>query len=255
MPVVAGISAFRDGMAAHVDEYVLIGGGACSLLLEEAGFPFRLTNDLDIVILTDKCDASFAQDFWAFIKRGKYVAGRRAEGRCSYYRFTLPNDSPLLGMFPSEIELFARRPDFELMDESSYLAPLPFDEAISSLSAIILDDGYYEFIRDNITTIDGVPVVTALSIIPLKMRAHIDNNRLHDEGVSINQKNRRKHRSDVCTLTTLLPRESRLKLEGIIREDAMAFFDDLRAYGEQSTDRKLRGKVLDALELLQQVYL
>ena len=36
MPVVAGIDAFRDALAGFEDKYVLIGGGACSLLFEEA---------------------------------------------------------------------------------------------------------------------------------------------------------------------------------------------------------------------------
>lgn len=34
MPIVAGIDAFRDAMAGFEDKYVLIGGGACSLLFE-----------------------------------------------------------------------------------------------------------------------------------------------------------------------------------------------------------------------------
>lgn len=74
MPVVTGIERFRDAMAAHDDEYVLIGGGACSLLFDDAGMPFRATKDLDIVILTEADGGSaFARDFWAFIQSGGYM--------------------------------------------------------------------------------------------------------------------------------------------------------------------------------------
>ena len=58
-----------------------------------------------------------------------------------------------------------------LEDETSEVAPLSFDGAVSSLSAIILDDGYYEFIRDNATNVEGITLLDALHIIPLKMRA------------------------------------------------------------------------------------
>ena len=51
MPVVAGIDAFRDALAGFEDKYVLIGGGACSLLFEETPQGFRITKDLDVVIL------------------------------------------------------------------------------------------------------------------------------------------------------------------------------------------------------------
>ncbi|WP_268878517.1 hypothetical protein [Enorma shizhengliae] len=40
MPTVNGIEAFRDAMASHNDEYVLIGGGACSILFDAVGDSF-----------------------------------------------------------------------------------------------------------------------------------------------------------------------------------------------------------------------
>ena len=61
MPVVAGIDAFRDAMAGFEDKYVLIGGGACSLLFEGTPQEFRLTKDLDIVILAASDDVEFGK--------------------------------------------------------------------------------------------------------------------------------------------------------------------------------------------------
>ena len=37
MPRVTGIDSFREAMAGHEGEYVLIGGGACSMLFDEVG--------------------------------------------------------------------------------------------------------------------------------------------------------------------------------------------------------------------------
>ena len=255
MSVVAGLDKFREAMSGHEGSYVLIGGGACSILFDEAGADFRLTKDLDIVVIVDECGPSFARAVWAFVRSGGYEAGKRKNGGCSYHRFTLPAESPLAGEYPGEIELFARHPDFELEDETSWIAPLPFDSTVSSLSAIILDDGYYEFIKSNAVVVNGVSILSALRIIPLKMRAHIDNKRLHDEGVPISEKVLRKHRSDVFELSRLLALDSRLPLSGGIREDAEAFLEDFEGYAARETNRKKKMALEDALDFLRRVYL
>lgn len=255
MPAVAGIEKFKEAMAGHKGEYVLIGGGACSILFDEAGMDFRQTKDLDVVVLVDNVGPSLGRSIWDFVREGGYEAGKRREGGCTYYRFTLPSGSPNAGTFPSEIELFARHPDFVLENEGSHVAPLPFDDTVSSLSAIILDDGYYEFIKANLTSINEVSTLSALCIIPLKMRAHVDNRRLHDKGVRISQKVLKKHRADVVDLAGLLPDSARLELDGQLREDAEAFFEDFAEYASCETNRKRRAMLEDTLGFLRRVYL
>ncbi|WP_304425868.1 hypothetical protein [uncultured Adlercreutzia sp.] len=255
MSRVLGVDRFASAMSSHAGEYVLIGGGACSILFDRAGQSFRATDDLDIVILTDKCDPSFARDFWSFVSAGSYRCGKRDEGRCSYYRFRLPQDSEVRFSLPAQIELFARHPDFILEDESSEIAPLPFDETVSSLSAIILDDGYYEFIRDNVVPVDGVPILSAIHIIPLKMRAHVDINDKYEQGRHCNERDLRKHRRDVAQLSGLLTQTSRLMLGGQMREDAERFFVDFERYALKETNRKKRAVLQEDLKLLRSVYL
>lgn len=255
MSAVAGIEKFKEAMSGHEGEYVLIGGGACSILFDEAGANFRLTKDLDVVVLVDDAGPSFGRAIWDFVCDGGYKAGKRKEGGCSYYRFILPEDSPNTGIFPSEIELFARHPDFILGDEDSHVAPLPFDGVVSSLSAIILDDGYYEFIRRNAVSVNGVSVLSALHIIPLKMRAHVDNWHLHEEGVRVSEKTLKKHRSDVAKLAGLLPANAKLTLDGQLRADAEAFFIDFEAYVARETNRKERLALTETLAFLRGVYL
>lgn len=257
MPVIAGIEKFSRAMAAHSDGYVLIGGAACSVLFDRAGLDFRLTKDLDIVVIADRADYEFARDLWGFIKEGGYEAGVRREGECTYYRFQLAEDSPNRFEYPGQIELFARRPDFDLSDKGTPIAPLPFDGAVSSLSAIILDDEYYEFIRDGAISVDGLATLDALHIIPLKMRAHVDLNRKHEAGApdGVNSKNLRKHRADVAELSKLLTGADRLALEGEMRTDAEAFFDDFAAYAARQTNCKIASVLSAELEFLKRVYL
>lgn len=89
MSTVNGLDAFANAMLEHAGEYVLIGGSACSILFALEGRPFRATKDLDIVILTDAGPSGFARDFWNFIKRNGYNSWKRADGTCSYYRFSM----------------------------------------------------------------------------------------------------------------------------------------------------------------------
>lgn len=255
MPTVNGIEAFRDAMANHDDEYVLIGGGACSILFDAVGDSFRMTKDLDIIVLTDvRGGSEFASDLWAFVKQNGYECWKQADGACAYYRFNLPQDSPRLLQVPEQIELFARHPDFALEDEDSVIAPLHFDEGISSLSAIILDDGYYEFIRSHVTVVGGVPLLMPLHIIPLKMRAHIDLNQKHQDGYHVNEKDLTKHRKDVADLSRLLAPDDVLPLQGQMREDAEIFLVDFEQYAERETSRKKRRQLEKALETLRGTY-
>lgn len=51
--MVTGLDVFRDHFKDYQGAYVLIGGVACYLVMEEAGVDFRATKDLDIVLCAD----------------------------------------------------------------------------------------------------------------------------------------------------------------------------------------------------------
>ena len=50
MPVVPGMEALRDAMVGFEDRYLLIGGGACTLLFEGTPHEFRPPRDLDVIL-------------------------------------------------------------------------------------------------------------------------------------------------------------------------------------------------------------
>ena len=56
--MVKGLDCFRDHFNAYNDRYVLIGGAACSLAMDNAGLAFRATRDLDIVLCVEALDTS-----------------------------------------------------------------------------------------------------------------------------------------------------------------------------------------------------
>jgi len=85
--VVRGLNVFRSWFAAHADEFVLIGGTAATLALEEAGLEFRATKDLDIVLHVEALTPRFGEAFWRFIDAGGYEIHQAADtGRPVFYR-------------------------------------------------------------------------------------------------------------------------------------------------------------------------
>src|SRR5690606_25556604 len=80
--------------------------------------------------------SEFVQVFWQFIKDGNYQRREHSADDRKYYRFMDPEDRE----FPQQIELFSRNPDLLDLDPESHLTPIPVDDDLSSLSAILLDE-------------------------------------------------------------------------------------------------------------------
>ena len=73
--MVRGLDVFRRRFAGLEDRYVLIGGTAVDIAMDDAGLPFRATKDLDIVLHVESLDVEFARLFWAVpcIRRSRIV--------------------------------------------------------------------------------------------------------------------------------------------------------------------------------------
>lgn len=48
--MVTGLESFRRWFAEYTDQYTIIGGTACDLLMSEDGLDFRATRDIDMVM-------------------------------------------------------------------------------------------------------------------------------------------------------------------------------------------------------------
>ena len=88
--MVRGLERFRDAFAAHTHQYAVIGGTACDLLLAQVDLPFRATKDLDIVLMSEILDTSFARTFWEFVRAGQYRVAESTDGTPKFYRFSAP---------------------------------------------------------------------------------------------------------------------------------------------------------------------
>lgn len=108
------------------------------------------------------------------------------------------------------------------------MTPIPIDEEVSSLSAILLDDDYYNYILQNRVILDGLSIVSSECVIPLKAKAWLDLNRRKSEGEEISEKNIRKHRNDVFRMFQLLTSESKVHLPDSIKNDLRRFVDQTK---------------------------
>ena len=239
--MVRGMEVFREHFADFADCYVLIGGAACDLLMEEAGLLFRVTKDLDIVLSLEFIDGSFVSSFWEFVRRGRYQLHQTSKGRRHYYRFTKPEGSD----YPYMLELFSRKPDALELKGSSNLTPITVDEEVSSLSAILMDESYYSFLHLGRRVINNITVADSDHLIALKARAWLDLTRRKQAGQNIDSKSILKHKNDVFRLYQLLDPGSKRDYPQSIRNDVQTFLEaleresiDLKNLGIRRTDLK-----------------
>jgi hypothetical protein len=96
--MVRGLDVFKAHFSSYVDQYLLIGGTACEVVMSEVGLDFRATKDLDIVLCIEAIDSAFVRAFWEFVRAGGYHQQEGDSDRRQYYRFRHPTapDFPLL---------------------------------------------------------------------------------------------------------------------------------------------------------------
>lgn len=217
--MVIGLQYFLTYFAGFEDCFILIGGTACDLWMGERGLVFRATKDLDMVLVADALRPEFFVRFWEFIREGEYASHQQSEVRPSFYRFTRPGNTA----HPQMIELFTRN----LLDIPTgvHLTPIPAGEAASSLSAILLDQDYYDSIVSMRITIDGVPTIPVQCLIPLKAVAFLDLMRRKAGGETIDSRQLKKHRNDVFRLYLTLAPVDRFELRTQLRDDLRRFLD------------------------------
>ena len=101
--MVNGIDIFREHFNHFKEQYTVIGGFACDLLMNDAGLDFRQTVDIDMVLIVEALTTDFAKAFWAFIEAGGYQARQRSNGQPEFYRFVDPTNPA----YPKMIEVLS----------------------------------------------------------------------------------------------------------------------------------------------------
>lgn len=206
--MVRGLDIFKKYFEQYPDNYVIIGGTACDIIIEEAGFVPRATKDFDIILVVEALSSDFVKRFWQFIQDGDYGDQERSNDKREYYRFKKPKNPD----FPHQIELFSRTPDVIVLDGESHLTPIPVDDDLSSLSAILLDEDYYNYMIEHSKGDSGVHYANIEALICLKAKAFLEIKERIENGSNEDSKQLKKHKADVFRLAVLLTPDSLYKL-------------------------------------------
>lgn len=241
--MVKGLDIFRVHFQNFADRYVLIGGTACDIAMASVGLPFRATKDLDIVLCAEALDAAFVQAFWAFVRAGNYQAQEKSTGQKLFYRFHKPTSEN----YPFMLELFSRQPDMLQIAEGSHLTPLPMEQDVSSLSAILMDIDYYSFVKAGRQEVNGLSAVGAMHLVPLKARAWLDLTRRQSNGERIDSKAIKKHKNDIFRLFQILDPAIAPAAPDAVKKDLRDFITRIRGENVDLKALGFRGGTRDSV--------
>lgn len=248
--MVRGFDVFREHFRGYEDCYIIIGGTACDILMTEAALDFRATKDIDMILLIENRFEEFGQVFWEFIRQGQYKCGLKSSEEPHFYRFTEPQPG-----FPFMIELFSRRPDFQMEHMDVHLTPLPISDEVSSLSAIMLDNDYYNLMLTGRKSVDGVSVLGAEYLIVFKMKAFLDLRQKKADGLHVNARDLKRHRNDVFRLFAIVDPTQRITLPEKVQEEMGKFLKIVTEQPVKLRDLGLDGFALEeVLDGIQRIY-
>ena len=223
--MIKGLDHFRNYFAGNSEDFVVIGGVAAHEIMGNAGLDFRATKDIDLVIIARPATV-FCQKLVAYIETGQYRMRHSKEGRPTYYRFLKPTQPE----YPAQIEIFSRRPDDLTLENGQHIVPIAETPPGADLSAILLEDDYFDLIKNSIQSIQGLPIASTEAVIAIKSRAFndmTDRKALGDASVSNDEI--KKHRNDILRLSQALTQTGKIKLTGLPRTHMTKFLDDFAA--------------------------
>lgn len=203
-----GLDKFREAFAEYSDNYVVIGGAACDITMTNTVVRPRATHDIDMIVIVENMTEAFTNRFWQFVREAGYrPEKRRTEDgeppKYELYRFLGGKEG-----YPEMIELLSRHPDVLGEPKGLVIEPIPIDEDVSSLSAIIMDDEYYHFTISHSQLTDGIRHANSAALIALKARAYLNLMADKRNGKHVNTKDIKKHRSDILKNVVIMTEDN-----------------------------------------------
>ena len=217
--MVVGLDTFSSHFKDFQDSYIIIGGTACDIIIEEAGFTPRATDDIDIILIVEALSPEFVTKFWEFIRLGQYVIQQKNEEERNCYRFAIPANPD----YPKQLELFCKEPDVIDVNQGAHLTPIPVEEGLSSMSAILLDENYYNYTLQNSEVKEGVHYATPHTLICLKAFAFLNNTQRKAAGQNVRTVDIKKHKNDVFRMVMMLTENDCFVLPDTIKADMQKF--------------------------------
>ena len=223
--MVEEIKKFSSYFKEFNDRYVLIGGAACFLVLNEVGLEYREIKDIDVVLCLEEMNTEFAETFYDFFKFGRLKKTQMSREKELFYRFYYTEDEE----FPYLFELFSSIPNVLMTFDGIHLNPVLVGEEQYNLSSVQIEEGYYNFIHSSKIYIDDIPTIPQETIIPLKAKALLDLINRRDADETVDCDDIIKHKNDIFRLLQIIDPDTRVALPDVIKGDIKQFLELLKA--------------------------
>lgn len=245
---VKGLEIFKEYFSDFKENYIIIGGTACSIILRDANIPPRATKDIDMILVVEQMTPEFGRQFWRFIKDGNYTTRERKRDRDKepapeLFRFSQPKKEG----FPYQIELLSKYPDILGVPTDFHLTPIPIGGNVSSLSAILMDEEFYHFALAHSITEDTLHVADTIGLMCLKMKAYLN---LSSQEPPAHYSDIRKHMSDVFKLMVSGSIMEPVALSENIKKDVALFIEKMEIL---MPNQSLQGSLQRNEEFIRQV--
>jgi hypothetical protein len=256
--MVKGLKKFKEHFAGFEDNYVIIGGTACDIVLRDTDMRPRATDDIDMILVVEKITPEFGQRFWDFIASGEYTTRERKredkESATELFRFINPK-----GGFPVQIELLSRFPGILGEPTGFYLTPIPVGDDIPSLSAILLDEEYYDQTIENSIIEDDVRIANPLSLLCLKVKAFLNLTEEKKTNPNVRSGDIKKHRDDVFRLLAMrIDPFTPIELSATIKSELATFIsmieDSLPNQSLQDSLRRTDSDIRGFLDIMKEIF-
>ena len=221
-----GLEKFKEYMSGFRSHYVVIGGLATVLTLEDRNLPARATKDVDMIIICQPEAQQYMKRFWEFIKAGGYKLWKPDDEEGThpcFYRFVKPEDRA----FPAQIELFSKVPEYVEVPVDVHIVHIPMEGYTSSFSAIIMDEAYYDFAIEHSEIVGDIRILKPEALIVLKAVAYNENLRRKEAGANVDQRDIDKHKKDVYRLAYVFDGSERFEVNETIKAQMKAFISEV----------------------------
>jgi hypothetical protein len=140
------------------------------------------------------------------------------------------------------------------IEQDAVLTPIHIDDSVSSLSAILLNDEYYELLLAGRDVIEGISVLKPSCLIPFKAKAWLDLNEKLNRGEHVDSRDIKKHRNDIIRMSAELVLEP-CNLSETVKKDMSTFVQKLHITDAELKNLKIVGvHEADIVSLLQTIY-
>lgn len=248
--MIQGITNFTKYFKEYENDYVVIGGLATAMVMNDLGFTARATKDIDLVVIA-KDNEEFIKRLLSFIDMAGYKTKQKTihDTKHNLFRFLDSDDKE----YPEQIELFAIHTSDSQIVKDSHIIPIQTPEYYDYLSAILLDTDYFNLLKQHTTNIEGLHVATPEVLIPLKIHAYLNLTKSQSQ-------DSKKHLTDIVKLITLLDEEESIILTAKPKNDFLEFLPVFEELDENRIKNILKSAGVGKIEketilnLLKNVY-